>query len=248
MTIVILFAVHWLVSVFFQSSFQHRYAAHRMFTMSPLVERVYHMLAYLVQGSSYLSPRAYAVLHREHHAFSDTSGDPHAPSRFSNVFAMMWATSRTFSAHLQRRSAPERRFLADLPEWPFLERLGSSWASRIGWGTVYVLAYLWLATAWWQFLLLPIHWMLGPVHGAIVNWCGHRYGYRNFATTDQSRNFLPIDFLTLGELYQNNHHRAAGRLNFAARWFEFDPTFAVLRVLAAMRLIEMRPTELALAA
>ena len=57
MTIVLIFTGHWLLSVFFQSSFQHRYAAHRMFTMSPLTERVFHMLVYLVQGSSYLSPK-----------------------------------------------------------------------------------------------------------------------------------------------------------------------------------------------
>jgi stearoyl-CoA desaturase (delta-9 desaturase) len=216
-----------------------------MFAMSTLVERVYHLLAYLVQGSSYLSPRAYAVLHREHHAYSDTPRDPHTPTRFPHVLAMMWDTSVRFTAHFKFRSTPDRRFLGDCPEWPVLERIGSSWTSRIGWGVAYGLVYLWLATAWWQFLLLPVHWLLGPVHGAIVNWCGHRYGYRNFSTADESRNFLPIDFLTMGELYQNNHHRAAGRLNFAARWFEFDPTFAVLRVLALIRVIELRPGALA---
>ena len=24
-----------------------------------------------------------------------------------------------------------------------------------------------IATAWWQFLLLPVHWVMGPIHGAI---------------------------------------------------------------------------------
>jgi len=48
----------------------------------------------------------------------------------------------------------------------------------------------------------------------------------------------------LGELFQNNHHRAPGRLNFAARRFEFDPTFAVLRVLAWAGAIRLRPAAL----
>ncbi|MCI0670636.1 MAG: hypothetical protein L0Y64_09260, partial [Myxococcaceae bacterium] len=60
------FFSHWVLSVFFQSLFQHRYAAHRMYTMSPRTERVLHFLTYLVQGSSYLNPRAYAILHRQH--------------------------------------------------------------------------------------------------------------------------------------------------------------------------------------
>ncbi len=55
---------------------------------------------------------------------------------------------------------------------------------------------------------------------------------------------LPLDFFVLGELFQNNHHRAASRLNFAARWFEFDPTYAVLRVLAVTGVIRFRDAAL----
>ena len=238
--ILVLFASHWILSCFFQSFFHHRYASHRMFTMTPRVERTFHVLTYLVQGSSYLSPRAYAVLHREHHAYSDTERDPHAPGYFRNVFSMMWTTALRYTAHLQRTSSPEPRFLGNYPDWPLLDRVGSAWFTRVAWGTVYGIPYLVLATAWWQFLLLPVHWLMGPIHGAIVNWCGHRYGYRNFVTTDASRNSLPFDFLCLGELFQNNHHRASGRLNFGTRWFEFDPTYAVTRLLARMGAIELR--------
>ena len=39
-----------------------------------------------------------------------------------------------------------------------------------------------------------------------MNWCGHRYGYKNFDNGDQSRNTLVFDVLTSGELFQNDHH------------------------------------------
>jgi len=188
MTIFILLAVHWSLAAFVQSSFQHRYASHRMFSLTPRAERVFHMLTFLVQGPSYLSPRAYAILHREHHAYSDGVGDPHAPKFFSNVLTMMWATAQRYGAHFDCKSSPEPRFLGGYPDWAALDRFASRWPVRIGWGTAYALLYLWLATAWWQFLLLPVHWVMGPIHGAIVNWCGHRYGYRNYATRDASRN------------------------------------------------------------
>ncbi|HJQ85662.1 MAG TPA: fatty acid desaturase [Candidatus Binatia bacterium] len=245
MVILVVFATHWVLESFFQSFFHHRYASHRMFTMSPRAERTFHVLTYLAQGSSYLSPRAYAILHREHHAYSDTARDPHAPGRFRNVLTMMWETAVRYAAHLDRTSSPEPRFLGGYPDWPLIDRLGSSWVMRIAWGTFYALLYLWLATAWWQFLLLPFHWVMGPVHGAIVNWCGHRYGYKNYDNGDDSKNTLVFDFLTAGELFQNNHHRASGRLNFAARRFEFDPTYAVTRALAWLGTIELRPGALA---
>jgi stearoyl-CoA desaturase (delta-9 desaturase) len=235
------FVGHWVLSAFFQSSFHHRYASHRMFFMTRRVERVFHALAYLTQGSSYLSPRAYAILHREHHAYSDTERDPHAPGFFSNVFSMMWHTAKRYGAHFTRTSSPEARFLGNYPEWPWLDRLGSTWTARVAWGTGYSLFYFYFATAWWQLALLPVHYMMGPIHGAIVNWCGHRYGYRNHRTTDASRNFLPFDFLTLGELFQNNHHRASGRLNFASRWFEIDPTYWVLRFLGSLGVLSLSP-------
>ena len=243
MLIVSLVLVHWFLAVFIQSSYHHRYASHRMFTMSKVTERIAHLLAWVIQGPSYLPPRAYAILHREHHAFSDTERDPHAPAFFRNVFAMMWATAERFSAHLEGRSRPEARFSGAAPEWPVIDRLGSSWTGRIAFGAAWAVLYLWLATAWWQFLLLPVHWMMGPVQGAIVNWCGHRYGYRNFATRDDSRNSLPVDLVTMGELFQNNHHRASGRLNFAWRRFEIDPTYQVLRVLAWMGIIRIEPPD-----
>jgi len=245
MIILAIFVTHWVASAFFQSFFHHRYASHRMFTMSRRTERVFHVLTYLSQGSSYLSPRAYAILHREHHAYSDTERDPHAPGRFANVFTMMWETATRYGAHLDRTSSPEPRFLGNYPEWELIDRIGSSWIARIAWGSIFGVLYIWLATAWWQFLLLPIHWVMGPVHGAIVNWCGHRYGYRNFATTDASRNSLPFDFLTLGELFQNNHHRASGRLNFASRRFELDPTYLFSRFLAWIGVIQLGPGALA---
>lgn len=47
---------------------------------------------------------------------------------------------------------------------------------------------------------------MGAVHGAIVNRAGHMIGYINHKLDDHSKNTLPLEILTVGELFQNNHH------------------------------------------
>jgi stearoyl-CoA desaturase (delta-9 desaturase) len=49
------------------------------------------------------------------------------------------------------------------------------------------------ATAWWLWLLLPLQFLMSPIHGAIINWFAHKYGYTNFEVRDTSKNFLPVD-------------------------------------------------------
>src|SRR5438445_12231813 len=80
---------HWISSVFFQSFFQHRYAAHRRYTGSPRTERVLHVLTYLVQGASYLSTRGYAVRLRQHRASSPTARLAHSPLLFRDALPMI---------------------------------------------------------------------------------------------------------------------------------------------------------------
>jgi stearoyl-CoA desaturase (delta-9 desaturase) len=243
--IAIFFFMHWQASVFFQSFFLHRYGAHRQFELSKPMERVFHLMTYLAQGASYLSPRGYAILHRMHHAYSDTPKDPHSPTNFTNVFTMMWATKHRYDAFAYRKEAPEPRFDGGTPEWPLIDKLGASWPMRILWGAAYTGFYLAFATHTWMFFLLPIHFLMGPMHGAIVNWCGHKYGYRNFDSDDVSRNTLWFDFVTAGELFQNNHHKFGMSPNFAVRGFEIDPTYQIMRLLNALKIIDMNGAQVA---
>ncbi len=235
------FLAHWWLSVFFQSFFLHRYGAHRMFTMSKGWERVFHFCTFVCQGSSFLMPRGYMILHREHHAFSDTERDPHSPHVFKNFWSMMNHTKERYRGINAGTIAPEPRFDGDFPSWPTLDRIASTWATRIAFGAAYTLFYIRFAPHWAWFALLPIHYIMGPVHGAIVNWAGHKYGYRNFGTSDKSRNTLVFDFVTVGELFQNNHHHHASSATFAQRWYEIDPTYLVMRVFDWLGMIELPP-------
>ena len=208
--------------------------------MGPVSEKFFYLVLLFSQGSSFLNPRAYAILHRMHHAYSDTEKDPHSPHFFKDVFKMMVATKNMYLNYLKYKIQPEPAFQGDYPEWPLVDKIGDSWLWRLSAATFYIAFYVVFATQWWMFLLLPIHFLMGPIHGAIVNWCGHKYGYSNYDNHDHSKNSLPWDFLLMGELFQNNHHKKPNSPNFGLKWWEFDPTYPIMKALHWMRVITLK--------
>lgn len=240
MPILIFFISHWFISLFSQTFFLHRYSSHKMFKMNPFWEKFFYLLSFLSQGSSFLNPRAYAIMHRMHHTYSDTEKDPHSPHFFKDVWSMMWVTKKIYKDFVMHRQKPEKAFDGNYPTWNFIDKIGDNWRVRVLFGVLYTLFYIQFATHWSMYLLLPIHYLMGPIHGAIVNWCGHKYGYSNHENGDKSRNTLPLDFLMLGELFQNNHHKSANRANFAQKWFEFDPTYPIIKVFSWVGIIKMQ--------
>lgn len=240
MAIPIFLIIHWYVSLFFQTFFHHRYSAHRMFKLTKFWERFFFLCAYITQGASFLNPRTYAILHRMHHTYSDTDKDPHSPVASKNFWDMMWRTKKVYSDIYDKKYKVEEQFLGGYPEWKGLEQFAESWLSRILWMAVYTAMYFWLAPNYWWFLLLPVHFALLPIQGAIVNWFGHMHGYTNFDNHDNSKNSLAVDFLMMGELFQNNHHKFPLKPNFGVKWFEFDPTFIFMRLFNFLGMIKMK--------
>lgn len=241
MIIIAFFFAHWYLSLFTQTFFYHRYSAHQMFTMSKFWEKTFFVISFFFQGSSYLSPYSYGILHRMHHANADTELDPHSPKYDSTIMKMMWRTKTIYSNICYGRIPIDAKYTKDLPKWEAWDKFSDAWVTRISWGLFYTAFYILFATQWWMFLLLPIHYVMGPVHGVIINWFAHKYGYVSHQVDDTSKNLMPFDILMLGEGYHNNHHKFSGRPNFAMKWFEFDPIYPIIRIFDWVRIIRLKP-------
>jgi stearoyl-CoA desaturase (delta-9 desaturase) len=240
MVIVVFFILQWYLSLFTQTFFHHRYAAHRMFTMSNGWEKFFYFLSWIFQGSSYLSPYAYGILHRMHHAHADTELDPHSPIYSKNLFDMMWKTRTIYTNIISGKANIDPKFTRNVPRWDAMEYIADSWPSRIGWGLFYVAIYILFCHHWYLWALLPIQFLMSPVHGAIINWFAHKFGYVSYPVSDTSRNLLPVDFLMLGESYHNNHHKFGGRANFGVRWFELDPIYPIIKLFNKLHIIKLK--------
>jgi len=69
-----------------------------------------------------------------------------------------------------------------------------------------------------------------------VNSISHRWGYRNYATDEDSRNNFFVGIVSNGEGWHNNHHADPRSAKHGHRWWELDTTFLILRLLVLLGL------------
>jgi stearoyl-CoA desaturase (delta-9 desaturase) len=212
--------------------------------MSRAWEKFFYICCFITQGSSYISATTYGLMHRLHHAHTDTEKDPHSPSYTDNMFALLWQTRNNYNSIFLGRTAVDDKYKKDLPEWASFDKMAHNWIARLAWGAFYIGIYALLVTQWWMWLFLPITFAMGALQGIAVNWWAHKFGYRNYTVNNTSRNIMPVDLIFWGEAYHNNHHKNPGRANNAVRWFEIDAGYGLMILMHKLRIIKLKPVNI----
>jgi fatty-acid desaturase len=224
----------------------HRLLAHRSLVMPKWLEHGFMILA---QCSLQDTPAKWVTVHRIHHVFSDEQPDPHSPlvnflwSHFNWLFYQNTAT-RTITGM--------QKYAHDVLEDPFYMRFEKTFL-----GPMIYLAHLlmysvagaaigWMTTGTalgaLQFSLSLFVWggLVRTVLGWHVTWSvnslTHLFGYRNYDTSESSRNNWFVGVVALGEGWHNNHHHDPAAASVWHRWWEFDLTYCVIFVLKKLGL------------
>ncbi|MCP4192519.1 MAG: acyl-CoA desaturase [Planctomycetaceae bacterium] len=228
--LVIALALYWLTGSVGVCLGYHRLLTHGAF-------KTYKPVRWVIASIGGLSGEGSAVdwvaNHRKHHAHSDHDGDPHSPrdgAWWSHVFWLGWTIhGEELDAHLKRWApdlAKDRgmRWLATmfLPI-QILSGILLVAAGYLAGGMSLAISFL----VWGLFVRLVI-----VLHATwLVNSASHIWGYRSYETTDDSRNNWLVALLTFGEGWHNNHHAYPRMAKQGHRWWELDPTFAVIRLM-----------------
>jgi stearoyl-CoA desaturase (delta-9 desaturase) len=224
----------------------HRLLTHRGFRCPKWLERSFIVLGVCCMQDS---PARWVAIHRLHHQHSDDQPDPHSPlvSWFWGHMGWLLVENRFFST-----ITAYERYARDILEDPFymwLER-GKKWiwivlaqvpvffaaGFAIGWGTSGV------ALDGVQFGLSLLLW--GVVVRTVFTWhitwainsVTHLWGYRNYATNDNSKNTWLFGLINNGEGWHNNHHAFPRSAAHGHRWWELDITYLTIRLLAVLGL------------
>jgi len=216
----------------------HRTLSHKALSLSAPVRAVFRVLVWLMTG---IRPRQWAAVHRRHHAFTDTEGDPHSP-----VLLGFWRVQLT-NAALYRKVARDgetvRRYTKDLPPDAWDRALFDHGFLGLGIGV----AILYFAFGWEIALMAAgFHVVLYLSLNAAVNAVGHTFGKRVYENSATNNHWLA--WLAGGEGWHNNHHAAPTSARLAQARGQLDPGWLVIRGLVRIGQAKIRLSELRLVA
>lgn len=200
----------------------HRYYAHRSFQMHRAARFFW---TFAGTAAMQKGPLWWAGHHVNHHRFADREGDPHSPAISGFYYAHIgWFLNDARHDRLEA-SNPVIRDFSKYPEVRFLDR--HFWLPPLAWAAgMYLIGGMpWLA---WGFCLPTVT----LAHSTFaINTVNHLFGSRRFQTHDDSRNNPFTAFFAAGEGWHNNHHRYQRAARNGFYWWEFDPTYYVIRLM-----------------
>ena len=216
------------IAVLATSIYLHRTLAHRTLRLHPVADLVFRIVLWFTTGQV---RQQWVAVHRKHHAFSDRAGDPHSP-RLLGFWRVQLFNAYYYSRE-HRNPLTVATFAPDLPP-DRLDRVVFS-HGLLGVGTG--LALLCAVVGFWPGLLAGLlHAVLYVmVLAPMINALGHWDGYRNFE--NGAYNWRVLAWITGGESLHNNHHAHPRSAKFSIGRAEFDPSWLVIRALAALRLL-----------
>ena len=217
---VVMAIVLYLLRIFAIGAGYHRYFAHRAFRTSRFMQ---FCLAFVAQTSAQRGALWWASKHRLHHKYSDTAGDVHSPVLRGFLYSHVgWI-------FVPRNDVTEYAIVRDLVRYKELV-----WLNRQPYTPAAVLAVATWLIAGWPGLVIGFCWSTVVLWHATfcINSLAHVVGRQRYVTGDQSRNNWLLALMTMGEGWHNNHHAYQASVRQGFRWWEYDPTYYILRLLS----------------
>ena len=206
----------------------HRYFAHRSFQMNRVARFVW---AFIGTAAMQKGPLWWAGHHVNHHRYADRDGDPHSPMVSGVYYAHVgWFLNDAKHDRLPA-SNPVMRDFSKAPEIVWLNT--NFWVPPL---LLAIVMFLVGGMPWliWGFCLPT----MTLAHATFaINTVNHMFGSRRFDTIDESRNNALTAFFAVGEGWHNNHHRYQRSARNGFYWWEFDPTWYVIRLMKMVGLV-----------
>jgi len=213
--------------------FLHRSQAHRGLDLHPVVSHFFRFWLWITTG---MVTKEWVAIHRKHHAKVETEDDPHSPQT-RGIGKVLLEGSELYRIEAKNAETLSRYGHGTPDDW--LERNVYSKLLWQGIALMFVADFVLFGAVGVTIWAVQMIWI--PIFAAgIINGLGHYWGYRNFACLDASTNIVPWGIIIGGEELHNNHHAYGSSAKLSSRWFEFDIGWMYIRILAMLKLANVR--------
>jgi len=200
----------------------HRLHTHRSYKVPRWLEYFFALCGTLTLEGG---PIFWVAVHRLHHQLSDQPGDPHSPrdgAFWSHMGWILWGETNHNNTRVMSKYAP------DLAKHRFYV-----WLTNYHWIPNVILGAIVLAIGGIDMFLWAM--CLRIVFGLHATWAvnsaTHMFGRRRFHIRDDSRNTWWIAIISFGEGWHNNHHAHPTSARHGLAWYEFDPSWLLIKSL-----------------
>lgn len=213
--------------------FLHRCQAHRALDLHPIIAHFFRFWLWITTG---MVTKAWAAIHRKHHAKCETPEDPHSP-QVLGLAKVLWEGAELYKAEADNVETLERYGHGTPDDW--LERHIYTPHANKGIVLMLILDLALFGPVGLTIWAVQMIWI--PFFAAgVINGVGHYWGYRNFACEDASTNIVPWGILIGGEELHNNHHAYGSSAKLSSRWYEFDIGWLYIRTLEILGLAKVK--------
>ncbi|WP_310426400.1 fatty acid desaturase [Chamaesiphon sp. VAR_48_metabat_135_sub] len=216
--------LHWITGGLGITLGWHRLLSHRSFQVPKWLEYFFAFCGTLALQGGIIW---WVGLHRHHHLHSDEDVDHHDSKK-----GFIWSHVRWMCFDVPAESDIPR-FTKDIADDPFYQFLNNYFFPL-----QVVLGVVLYAIGSWPFVFWGVFARLVIVYHCtwLVNSATHKFGYRNFETTDNSTNCWWVAITTYGEGWHNNHHAYQYSARHGMKWWEIDITWMTIQVLQLLGL------------
>ncbi|MEJ2652696.1 MAG: fatty acid desaturase [Gammaproteobacteria bacterium] len=213
--------------------FLHRHQAHRALDLHPAVSHFFRLWLWLTTG---METKAWAAIHRKHHARCETEEDPHSP-QVLGLSKVLWEGAELYRLEAKNAQTLEHYGKGTPDDW--LERHLYRGRSRYGIGLMLLIDAVLFGPIGITMWAVQMIWI--PFFAAgIINGVGHYWGYRNYESADASTNIVPWGILIGGEELHNNHHAFPSSAKLSSKPWEFDIGWFYIRCLQSLGLAKVK--------
>ena len=221
------------ISIVAITLYLHRGVCHSAIEIKPLLAHFFRFWLWLTTS---MRTADWVAVHRKHHAKCETIDDPHSPAYYGIETVLL----RGADLYHEEKNKPEtlEKYSQNCPtDW--VEEKIYTGMNNIGILLLFILNVILFGVVGIIIWAIQMAWT--PIFAAGgINGAGHYWGYRNYDTSDDSTNMIPLGIVIGGEELHNNHHAFPTAAKFSLKPWEFDLGWMYIKLFSLLGQIKVK--------